>query len=275
MSGRDDADLQAKVARSLAPSLCRTGGCGWYHGVWPALRGLGLVATPYRHEAFFDDALGAVAARGGRRVLVSGAADAAMAAIVHGAFADRGVTASLTVVDRCATPVRVVEDWGARHGVDVVGLVGDVLADHVELGHHDAVCTHGLLSIVDRQHRAHLAARWAAALAPGGVVATTVSLSSSDAPDPTGFDAAALEQFAEQARQVGAPDELVDGARQWASRVQVHPVRSKDEVVEVLAGAGFDVDVEVRDVGGDVAASAAGPTAARSGRYLEIVATRR
>ncbi len=82
-----DVILQARLAQELAPDLCEPTGCGWYHGTWPTLRALGLVATPYRHAALFDGVLGAAAAAGRGDVLVCGSADAAMVEIVLAAFA--------------------------------------------------------------------------------------------------------------------------------------------------------------------------------------------
>lgn len=262
----DDVLLQAKTAWSLAPELCAPTGCAWYHGVWPSLRALGLVAEPARHADFFARSLAVV----GPRVLVSGAADAAMPGLVASSIDD----VELAVLDRCATPVRLAVEWGSRHGVAVEAHVSDVLALAGD-GSFDAVATHGLFSLVPRPQRAELARRWAGLLRPGGRLVTTSSLSSPATPDPFGFSAEAVDGFARRAAAAGAGDDIVAAARRWAERAHVHPVYDADDVHAVLDAAGFDVVIGVRDVHGPLGRGEGGPTSARSARYLEIVGTRR
>lgn len=110
---------QAALARELAPALCAPTGCAWYHGAWPALRALGLVASPHRNAVFFTGALREAATLGDRRVLVSGAADAGMLELVLGAYGEAETEPDVTVLDRCPTPVRVSADFAERAGVAV------------------------------------------------------------------------------------------------------------------------------------------------------------
>lgn len=271
----DDVSVQAKEAWAVAPQLCAPTGCAWYHGVWPTLRSLGLVATPYRHLDFFDRELGAAAEARRRRVLVTGAADAAMAEVVLGAYASRGSMPALTVLDRCATPVHVVGEWALRAGTTVDGLVGDVLDPTLEVDEHDVVCTHGLFALVEVDRRAELAVRWARCLRPGGVLVTTSSVAAADTPDPDGFSAEAVERFEERVRDSGAAPEVVAAARRWAEGAHVHPVRDPGDVEAVLRSAGLEPRISLRQVDGMLGRHEGGPTGARSAVYLEIVATRR
>ena len=92
----------APIARHVAAAICP--GCGAYHGLLQTLRLLAVVVSPQRHGRFYREQLGAVAARGGARVLIAGAADyAVMLAHVLAAYAQADVRARVLVVDRCPT----------------------------------------------------------------------------------------------------------------------------------------------------------------------------
>ncbi|WP_436796090.1 hypothetical protein [Actinospongicola halichondriae] len=263
------------------PAGCGATGCGWYHGAWPLLRSLGLVATPDRHAAFFHRTLGSAAEAGLVDVVVSGAADDAMPSTVLAAYRARSVTPSITVIDRCATPI----DRIRAAMPEVSGLVADVLAPANER-RFDLACTHGLFPTVPVDQRKELAAAWASMLVPGGRLVTTTSLSSPDAPDDLRFDPAAVDAFVDRA--IGAFEatehrsdaELSAGdveriARRWATNAVTHPTRSTDEIADVLSAVGFDVDVHEQEIAGTMGASTGGPWSARTARYAEVVATRR
>ncbi len=263
------------------PPGCRTTGCGWYHGAWPLLRALGLVATPDRHAEFFDRALGSAAAAGLVDVVVSGAADDAMPATVLAAYRSRGVAPSITVLDRCATPVERI-----RAALpDVSGVVTDVVASGPER-RFEVACTHGLFPTVPVDQRTQLAAAWASMLVPGGRLVTTTSLSSPDAPDDLRFDPAAVDAFADRAVAAFEAvehrsddecslDDVERMARRWATNAVTHPTRSADEIVDVLSAVGFDVDVHEQQIAGTMGAATGGPWSARTACYAEVVATRR
>lgn len=261
------------------PPGCSATGCGWYHGAWPLLRSLGLVATPQRHAEFFDRAIGAVAEAGATEVLVTGAADPAMATVVLDAYRTRGVEPAITVLDRCATPVDVA--CAALPGI--TAWVADIFTVDGP-ARFDLLCTHGLFPMVPADRRAELAERWASLLVPGGRLVTTTSLAGPDAEDPVVFDADAVAAFVERAvdaarqadpESVDVPvEEVAAVARAWASRAAIHPVRAIDDVTSVLEAAGFETSVDEREVTGPIGGSG-GPWSARSAVYGEIVATRR
>lgn len=265
---------QAAHAAELAPTGCAPTGCAWYHGIWPTLRLLGVVASPDRHEDWFAHQLGALPAS--PRVLVSGAADGAMAELVLRARPD----AAVTVLDRCRTPVEVSAAALERLGHPVERWVADVLEPGADPPPFDAVVTHGLFGLLALTERPALARRWAELLAPGGALVTTTSLSGPDAPDPVRFAPAAVEGFVAGTEAAAAehvlpdPAEVAAAARTWAERAAVSPVRSVDDIVVALRSAGLEPRVEVREVQGTLAAGSSGPWSARSARYAHIVATR-
>jgi hypothetical protein len=265
--------IQAAHAAVLAPSGCAPTGCAWYHGIWPTLRLLGVVASPDRHEAFFAQQLAGLAA--GPHVLVSGAADGAMAELVLRARPD----AAITVLDRCRTPVEVSAAAMERLGHPVERWVADVLeAGDAHIGGFDAIVTHGLFGLLPVAQRPVLAERWAALLAPGGCLVTTTSLSGPDAPDPVTFTPEAVDGFvagvtaAADHHGLADPAGVAAAARTWAERAAVSPVRSVDDIVATLGSAGLEVQVEVKPVDGTLPAGASGPWSARSASYAHVVA---
>src|SRR4051812_43913391 len=99
----------ATMARELAPQLCRknpaTGErCDWYHGLWQDLRLLGLAATPEQQSDFFRNSLARFSHRA-PRLLISGSADYSILAHVLSACSKHQITAEITVMDICETPL--------------------------------------------------------------------------------------------------------------------------------------------------------------------------
>ena len=103
----------APLAWRLAPQLCRkdpaTGeNCAWYHGMWQVLRLMELASSAAQRVEFYRDAIqGSCAGTQTPRILISGAADYAMLAVVIAAFDDRGATPAITVIDHCETPLHL------------------------------------------------------------------------------------------------------------------------------------------------------------------------
>lgn len=277
----DDMLTQARHAAAIAATGCEPTGCEWYHGVWPALRAVGAVASPERHRSFFSLAMTAGDTTE-PRVLVSGSADGAMVTEVLHAMPD----AKLTVVDRCTTAVEVAVATAERLGRTAQGVVADLLSPLPDVGRFDMIVTHGLFGMTPAADRKRLAGAWSGLLAPEGRLITTTSLSSSGATGPVGFTSASGEAFAAHVharaqhvvRTFGdealgcTPDQLAIAALAWSRRAKADPVRSVDEVRAILAAAGLSPSIEIRDVAGALAADASGPWSARSGRYAHIVA---
>jgi hypothetical protein len=133
----DDIDLgeplaeSATLARRLAPRTCRpigpgTRDCAPYHGLVQYLRLLGVVASPLRQGRFYRDALRDVPPAPHTRVLIAGAADYCMLALVLDAYRDRAGALEVTVIDRCPTPLELCRWYAARAGVPVTTAVAEV-----------------------------------------------------------------------------------------------------------------------------------------------------
>ena len=284
----------------MAGALCEGGGeggesCAWYHEAYPALRLVGLAATPERHAAFYREALGAFAGRPGfARVLVSGAADTAMLAQLlrahraqRGSPPGGGARLRIRVVDRCRTPLRLCLDYAAQLGLDLESQALDLLAPAARAPAaepFDLACTHSLLVLVPPAKRGELVAAWRALLRPGGRLVSTARIDAAPRPPRATPEEAAA--FGERARAAAAaarsdgagpePGELAALARRYAERLASWPVASEDELTGLLEAGGLSIErLDVVEVGGHLPGASAGSGTDRSARYAEFVAVRR
>jgi hypothetical protein len=245
------------------------------------LRRLGLAAEPADQRAFLFPALADAVRRVGPRVLVSGSVDEAMAELVVAAAAEAGRSADITVLDRCGTPLAVNDAFAAEAGAAVATIRSDIVAFRAAAP-FDVIVTHSFLGSIAPPRRDELAANWFTLLRPGGCAITVARLR--PAGEARAFSAQAGERLAaEVLRRAGdcaadigiPPDELAAAARRYAGeRRASYPVRDLDEIVGLLADAGFRVShAEMRATPGRVA-GIEGPGLPRSGAYAEVVAVR-
>jgi len=280
----------APLARWIAERLCQvdpaTGeSCAWYHGFRQYLRVLGLAITPAHHAGFLKDAFGAAAPRGSRvRVLVSGAIDYSMFAHVLWACRSNGVTADVTVVDICDTPL-FLNLWYARRVGVPVNTVRVSILTHEADGAYDFVCTNAFFGQFPPSQRPALMAQWRNLLKPGGQVITVTPFRPGSQAERVGFtpdEGRALHDAVLRAAQAqpGAldipPDEVARRAESFAARMKVYPVRSLDEIRDLFEQGGFGLDhLSSPPAAPDSRGDLTGPTVSRSARYALVIATRK
>jgi SAM-dependent methyltransferase len=278
----------APVARALAIENCPNaigGDCTWYHGVWQYLRALGVLKKAGGHATFFTDTLRTLAHRDGvRRVLISGAADDAMALIAIHAFGEAGVPLDLTIVDRCATPL-ALSTWSAKLvGISVNTCHADLL-DFAAETPFDAIVTSSFLAFVDSDSRPPMFAHWASLLRPGGRLLFTNRLRAGASAAAVGFSADQAQRFCAKVRaaaerrqdEIGIdPVTLETWTREYTAQLRAFPLRSVDEVLELLRPAGFtpeqlDTALFAGLPGNE---TVTGPSSADRGDYVRVLATR-
>jgi len=285
----DDALFRsAHVARAFALEHCRHavgGDCNWYHGVWQYLRALGLVKNAGGHADFLRDGLRSLAVNeNARRVLISGSADDAMTSIALEACRGAQVPLELTVTDRCESPL-ALSRWSAAHaGVLVSTQRADILDFAAELP-FDVIVTNSFLSYFRPDERPRLFARWASLLRPGGKLLFTNRLrpaavgaqSGFSREDTRAFCTAARDQAEKHRKALGLdPVMLESWVHQYATQLRTFPVRSVDEVLGLLEGAGLVRErVDTALFPGIPGAAIAGPTAAGRAEFVRVLATRR
>jgi len=278
----------AHVARQFALEHCRhtaSDDCGWYHGVWQYFRALGVTKTAGGSAEFLGVTLRSLAAGGGvRRVMISGAADDAMSLVAIAAFRDTGAPLDLTVVDRCETPLALARWSAERLGASVTTHRTDILALDSTTA-FDVVMTNSFLGAFDPAQRTRLFARWASLLRPGGKLLFTNRLRPGAGraqigftPDQAQVFCAAVRHEAERRKaMLGLDPATVEGwARVYAQRYRSYPVRTVEEVLDLLRIAGFAPDrVDTARVAGRAAEHAvAGPSVAERADYVRLLATR-
>lgn len=279
----------APLARWIAERLCRTDpatgeSCAWYHGYWQYLRALDLVTTPAHHADFLRDAFRIAAGDAPRiRVLISGAIDYSMLAHVLWACGLHGVTAEVTVVDLCDTPLFLNHWYARRAGCRIRSQRSDIL-EHVAEAAYDVVCTHSLLGQVPPARRGELVAKWRQALRPGGRVITVNRIRPDSGAGPVGFSpqqAGALREAVmrlsdeQRGRLEIVPDELLHGAELYAVRRRPYPVRSREDLTALFEEGGFTLEhLSCAPVSAAHATAVSGPTIAGGAEYARVVARR-
>jgi SAM-dependent methyltransferase len=284
----DSLVASARVARRFALEYCphtASGNCTWYHGVWQYFRALGVTKTAGGSADFLGATLRSLAAGGDvRRVMISGAADDAMALVAIDAFRDMGKSLDLTVVDRCETPLALARWSAERLGTSVTTHRSDILGFHSATA-FDVVMTNSFLGAFDPARRTRLFARWASLLRPGGKLLFTNRLRPGTShaqfgftPDQAQVFCAAVRREAERASaELDLDPEIVEGwARVYAERYRSYPVRTVDEVLDLLRNSGFAPDRAdtARVAGRDGARAVAGPSVAEQADYIRLLATR-
>ena len=159
----EDLPLLAAESFELSKSLCRT--CGQVHALWPYIR-LARASTGVEPpSSYLQSLLTALIADGRRRLLVAGAADTGLLALVT--RVDAGRNADIVVLDRCETPLALCRRWAARVPHPIVTLHQD-LRDLNEAQLFDLVLVHGTLHFIAAPERPDVLAWLRRSLAPGG-----------------------------------------------------------------------------------------------------------
>lgn len=272
----------ARLAREQAPSLCRrdaaTGdSCAWHHGLWPTLRLLGLVTAPALHGEFLRTALAGVA--GERpRVLLSGAADHALLALVFAAFVER--RPEVTVLDLCDTPLLLNRWYAERVGASIATRRSNIL-EFEEQQPFDVICTHAFLGNFDAAQRVALAAKWRALLRPGGKVVTVNRLRPEHDAQWIAFSVdqvwsyrARVEEAA-RARALPIP-RLGRAAESYASRQTIFPLGTAAELRALFEAAGFELEqLSIATIAPVARREVDAPTVPGGDDYAQLIAVRR
>jgi 2-polyprenyl-3-methyl-5-hydroxy-6-metoxy-1,4-benzoquinol methylase len=253
LAAREDLFAAARVAPSLAATHCRPQddghSCAWYHGSWPVLRALGAINSPGSDDDFLLRALADGFARGARRVLVSGAADAGMLARVTSVL-PCGRDVRITVLDRCRTPLELGRRHAEALGMSIDTVCADIL-DHEADGEYDLICTHSFLTFFPPEARRRLLRRWWRLLRTGGSVVTAQRVRPGESAAITRFlpeDIARLADAAERGAQTFGDYAGVDPAQAralalgYGERHHTYLIVSSEELQSLFLAAGFRLE---------------------------------
>lgn len=256
MTIEEPLTLIAPLAAELAAEHCcwneETGKtCAWYHGTLDQLRLLGVMSSPAEDSGFLVPTFARLAGDPSfRRVLISGAGDCAMLTQLLSGFAAAGAEPSVTLIDRCPTPVKLNEWFAKRQGLALETAVVSIL-DFESEQPFDLVCTHCFLGYFTAEERAAVFAKWFSLLRPGGYMVTVNpvrntpdhSLLGFTAEQAAGFEARALEAARTMPDLLGdGPEGLRKRVRDFTGTLATYPVRSIEEFRGYFETAGFVVE---------------------------------
>lgn len=245
--------LSAPLARSMASGLCRKDtisgeDCSWYHGLWQDLRLLGLAAAPEKQTTFFHSAF-ARFSRSSVRLLISGSADYSILAHVHAACVQHQVTAKITVLDSCETPLFFARWYAERAGFPIETTHADIFSYVSEIP-FDVICSHGFLSQFTPPQRAELVRRWFRLLSPAGTALLVNRVRPGSAGIETRFSDVQRREFctivAERLRDLDSLDDserraILARAETYAQRL-VGYILTEEELSGLFNDAGFHID---------------------------------
>lgn len=249
------APQMAKVAAArCAGGFIDPVSCEWYHGVWPYLRCLGVVSSPVWHRGFYGEALKQAledAARPRPRVLISGTADFSMLEQV--CFSARAArpdpdSVSITVLDRCGTPLEACRWYAGQVGRGIAVVQADVFDTVAANGPYDLVTTDAFLTRFSRGQCAAVIAAWRSLLRTGGRVVTTVRLHGQMERLPGTGEG--VYEFVERVEKAAVSPEsgiffdvpaIAAAATRYARLMRSTDLGDEDEVLQLFRDGGFDV----------------------------------
>lgn len=239
-----------RLARELASVHCEPTGCAWYHGLWPELRATGIAASAARQRELYERAFSHLDGEldAAPSVLVSGAADHAILAEVVSACAGTSMQPRVTVVDRCATPLRLCEAWADGESTAVETIASDVFELETD-ARFDVICSHSFIGLFAPARREELCERWTRLLRPGGAVIAVNRIRSADPDQPLSMSAASAgalcRELERRLTEEGAPPSVVATAcvraEVYVRNQRVFPL-SEAELRARLEAAGLVID---------------------------------
>ncbi len=242
VDGERLSDLAAQ-AYQLSDQLCGT--CRNLHALWPYMRLL-RSSTGVEHQGSnLENALRLLIAGGRRKILIAGAADTGLLALVLRAAANNNV--DIAVLDICETPLelcrRVAREWALPIDTVRVDLRELNVAQQFEL-----VLVHGTLHFIAAADRRDVLNRIRRALRPEGCLVllfnTSKPSSTAEIGDRFHFDYA--ESMISEMKRLPIP--LPDDEQSFRTRLIAHSRQRQlregafsepEDVKDLLGTAGF------------------------------------
>ena len=109
--------------------MCCQNSCSGYHYGWVFLQALGLISgLASEREMIVADIRKAVTDLKIKRILVAGAADFGLLSLLHEALGSECTSKDIVVTDRCATPLKLSEEYANFFGFAIKTCQEDLLA---------------------------------------------------------------------------------------------------------------------------------------------------
>lgn len=269
-----NADVEFACASwGEAAATCRDLCCD-YHQVRPLLRALGLVSDPADQIAFFENQLSLAIEAGAKSILISGASDTGMPAIVEKIV---GSSASIHAIDICPTPLSLISK---QFGEKISTQVADILTWKPDQ-RFDVIVTHSFFGQFQPAQRPQLLSSWFKLLNPSGRVITVNRIRPKD--EGTSFVENAAFGLADEAVRrfevLGGhaslnSDQLYDAVLRYSQKKNTNPVHSHDGFVDMFCEAGFEIIEAQKQRSPARAPGIVGPSVSNGGTYMLLTAQR-
>lgn len=230
-----------------APSPDRHASCRGYHAVRPFLHTSGLNTSADVYEAMFRAVVQQWAGTGpAPRVLISGAGDFQVPAIVTQSLRDIGKDPLVTIVDQCRTPLVMCEDAGPRLNMRWETARDDITS-HRPPAAYDLIVSDRLMGHAPPSRRPDLVEAWRNQLAEGGRLITTISvhpdIDGSDRDDGALLEAVRDRFDAEYSFLLPGVDraDLMQMIEHYNHQRHGHRIGSADEVLPLFGQCGFEI----------------------------------
>lgn len=248
----------AAFAYDWAHCLCDPqAACVNYHRGWSIVRLIETGGALPAGQEFFGKALRDLARNNRVRVLISGAADTGLAALVLQQLRPHGIEPEMVLVDRCLTTLEQNRLFSRHAGFKLQTFHMD--AADLDIPPVDGVVVHSFLGFCPPETRNRIVEMWARNLAPHGKILISSRLSDDEGTPHPGPDPEALAQrkarLMEGAVEFGYPStraaSIADAAEAlWRYR-HANTHLGEAELLRLLAKAGLGVVQLDRDASGN------------------------
>ncbi len=217
--------------------------CALYHALWSYERLSGVRGNGFETDREILASLFRNHAGENSRVLIAGAADAGLLALMAQSLDPS--RPHITVADRCATPLHVCTQYAATHALPVGTLVTDLISQPLS-GKYELAFTHNLLRHLPRDRHVAFLRNLRDALTPGGVLILAHSLPAAPTPGvPLSHYAARIFE-ALSSQGIGLPESEDRFRSRLEAYVESQPrwldaIISPDHVERVFDTAGFRI----------------------------------
>jgi len=199
-------DRLARFSWDWAPLLCDPAhGCGDYHRCWSSVRLLQKNGVLPAGIEFFTRELAGLVEANRNRVLISGAADTGLLALICTIFKTLNATPEIVLVDRCRTTVTQNSVLASYLGLEADIRQADITI--LDCKPVDAVIAHSFLGFFPESARQQVINTWGRVLSPGGKVLMSTSLAQNEnVPYPPHDESrveASTPSLIEKAKQAG------------------------------------------------------------------------
>jgi SAM-dependent methyltransferase len=168
-------ELLARFSWEWAPLLCDSEhGCRDYHRCWSMVRLLNKGGALPAGFEFFRRQFAGLVDEGRSRVLISGAADTGLMALVCAVFDALNAKPDIVLVDRCRTTVTQNQILANYLGLQADVRQGDVR--DIDCEPVDAVIAHSFLVFFPEPDRRQVINAWGRVLKPGGKVLMSANI---------------------------------------------------------------------------------------------------